>query len=344
MRFPTLLILAALGLSHSALAQDAYEAGITLSPDEKYVAVGSAKPGVKLYRLRDGKLIRTLYEKNSGDYNWFTKPAFSLDGKLLTAGNINPDDGVNPIWQVSNGKVLAKMGLYSNPTTADPCSIIRFTGDDKYIVGLVYGTRSEYIAWYRKTLRHAFLQPESYPDERSISAISPVGSLIASIRQDDGILSWTEFDGDLNVDLHWPVEFPANAAYTTFSGDGKVLVAGGDGWCSALQLAKIPRNGIISDTEKGIDGTVKVKKSEVLKDFILRSICTNAQGTIAYLGARDGRIARFDLQTGRATKIWKAGTEPVKGLTLLRNGDLLSFDLKTIRVWGKDGQFKRAFS
>jgi WD40 repeat protein len=155
-----------------------------------------------------------------------------------------------------------------------------------------------------------------------------------------GTGEYWEFDGDLSKRWNsWPTSFPNEVAYATFSGDGNVLVVAGDGWCGALDWRKLPTSGVIVDTGKGIDRTYVVPKSEVVPNFVVRSVGTDAKGRLAYLGARDGRIARFNLKSGKVEKVWQAFPDPVKGLAVSKEGQLLSYDLAKIKIWSRDGEF-----
>lgn len=318
-----------------ALAQDAYNAGISLSPDEKLIAVASGTNSVRLFRIADGKLIRTF----TFEYGYFTKPSFSADGKYLTAGNVSPDGGFNPVWRVKDGQCVAKIGLYSGPEGATQCDAIAFSGDGRYVIGGLYnmGSFDGLLAWSIAPFRHQFFIPASYEPTR-ICAISPVGNMIARILDNDQV-QCDDFDGKQAERWFWPQVWPEGASYATFSKSGNVLVLAGDGWCASLDWRSLPKSGIITDTERGIDGRSKPRKSEIVKDFVIRSLAVDTAGQVAYLGSRDGRIAKFELKSGKVLMSWKAYAEPVKGLTVMKSGNLVSFDLRELKLWTPKGVF-----
>lgn len=317
----------------TSIAQDAYNAGIILSPDEKLIAVASGANAVRLFRLADGKVVRTF----TFEYSFFTKPSFSVDGKFLTAGNVGPDGGFNPVWRVKDGQCVAKIGLYSGPGEANQCGTIAFSGDGRYVIGWLYnmGSFDGLLAWSVSPFRHQYFIPPSYEPTR-ICAISPVGNMIARVLDNDDV-QYVEFDGKQAERWTWPQDWPSGATYATFSKSGNVLVLAGDGWCASLDWRSLPKSGLITDTERGIDGRSKPRKSEVVKDFVVRSVAVDAAGQVAYLGSRDGRIAKFDLGTGKVLLTWKACPEPVKGLAVLKSGTLVSFDLRELKLWNPKG-------
>jgi WD40 repeat protein len=329
------LLLTAIGAA-SAFAQDAYEAGITLSKDEKFFAVGNAGKSVKLYRTEDGKLVRTFAFPNS----FLTKPAFSPDGKLLTAGNVDPDSGFNPIWRIDDGKVVAKFGLYTGKDAAHPCNVVGFSGDGKLLLGQVHWDAAGSLAWHTSPWAHAYYYPELRERGIGVSAVSPKGSLLVTMI-DRNVEFYDPIRGYVDEWNRWSVDWPEDVVYMTFSGDANVLVVGGDGWVGSLDWRVLPTEGVIIDTGRRIDNTHRVKKSEFIANFILRSVCSSFDGNEAFLGSRDGRIARVDLKTGKCTKIWQAFPDPVKGLVLTKSGTLLSYDLARIKYWTQDGELLR---
>ncbi|MBA3726224.1 MAG: WD40 repeat domain-containing protein [Armatimonadetes bacterium] len=317
-----------------ARAQDAYEAGITLSPDEKYFAVGNASTEIRLFRVSNGKFVRRFRcpSHNVGD-GFFTKPAFSPNGTYLTAGNLGPDGGVNPIWRVSDGKVVARVALWAAKDSPSAMNVVGFSGDGKFVLGSLYGEHDQMLAHTVATWRHAYFV-HNWKTRSTAAAICPKGSLVASVNSEIGLRFWDPESEPAKKWEGWPVREPEGIRYMAFSGDGNVLVFAGDGWCARLDPRLFPKGGVIMDTGRRVDNTVRPKKTVVVPSFIVRSVCASGSGKEAFLGGRDGRIARFDLATGKLLRIWKGFKDPVKGLALTRNGKtLLAYNLSEVRYW-----------
>ncbi len=124
----------------------------------------------------------------------------------------------------------------------------------------------------------------------------------------------------------WPVATPTGIQYSSFSGDGNVLMMAGDGWVASIDHRRVPKEGQIEIYEPS--QTTKVSA------FVVRSLAASHNGKEAFIGARDGRIVRFDLASKKAIRTWKAFAKPVKGLAVSRDGSkLYATDLETIQIW-----------
>lgn len=323
-------------LGASASGQDAYNAGITISHGEKYFAVGNSAHAIWLHRLTDGKLVRKLAYPNRGLGGFLTKPAFSPDDRYLSAGSVAPDGGVNPVWELGTGRIVAQISIWADQETPFQMGLVGFSPQGGLVLGATYGLfgmSGEVVAFDRKSATIRFLSRAGF-QEQAISAISPTEPLVISVsgQQFD---AWSPSSSGPN---RWKSSFlgdlPEETAYLAFSGDGQVLGFAGDGWVAAYDPRKLPTSGIIQDTGRKIDNQVPVRRSAVVPDFVVRSLCLNHTGTQAFIGARDGRIAVFNLRTRQLIKTWKAAPEPIKSLAVTKNGKLLlAYDLERIRYF-----------
>jgi len=72
---------------------------VAFSPDGSLLALGNRDSTIKLWRVSDGKLVRTL----EGHTGWVLSVSFSPDGRLLASGSF---DGTIKLWRVSGGTLL----------------------------------------------------------------------------------------------------------------------------------------------------------------------------------------------------------------------------------------------
>lgn len=308
-------------LTRYAFAQDGYQAGVTLSPNERMFAVGNCDDHVGLFRVRDGKRVRTFRSEE----RFLTKPVFSPDGKYLTAGNLDPDAGVNPVWSAATGKVVARLAVWGDRDNSAPMGVLGFTGDGKYLLGVTqFG--SKLVAFRRPDWQLAFIR-DTQNDSSPLAAVRPVGSVVISLpSREAGFDVWDPLRKYESPWPDWPIERPKGVAYMSFSRDGHVLALAGDGWVGTVDHRDLPKAGEWK--------AYRPRKTSTVKDFVIRSLCLSANGRSAFIGARDGRIAQFDIKSGKCLRTWKAFNDPVKGLTLTRKGDLLfSYDLFVVRIW-----------
>jgi WD40 repeat protein len=66
---------------------------VSFSPDGSLLASGSKDKTIKLWRVSDGSLVRTL----TGHTDWVMSVSFSPDGSLLASGSV---DKTIKLWQV----------------------------------------------------------------------------------------------------------------------------------------------------------------------------------------------------------------------------------------------------
>jgi len=76
-----------------------YVRSVAFSPDGNTLASGSSDQTIKLWRVRDGRLMKTI----TGHGNWVRSVAFSPDGNTLASGSY---DNTIKLWRVSDGKLM----------------------------------------------------------------------------------------------------------------------------------------------------------------------------------------------------------------------------------------------
>jgi len=219
---PLLVLLGTLLLASNAYAQGRPEIvwmrgghadsvnSVAFSPDGSLIASGSWDATIKLWRVLDGALVRTLMGHLGGVYS----VAFSPDGSLLASGG---RDSTVKLWRVSDGALVRVLTGHTNEVYS-----VTFSPDGSLLAS---GSGDGTIRLWRVsngTLVRTF-QSGSYS-----VAFSPDGSLIVSGGYGT-IELWRVSDGALVRILTNQITEVVSIA---FSPDGTLLASGGAGWHS----------------------------------------------------------------------------------------------------------------
>jgi WD40 repeat protein len=182
---------------------------VAFSPDGALIAAGIANGLIKLWRVRDGKLLQTFM----GHSEPVRSVVFSSNGELLVSGSV---DKTVKIWRVSDGKLLHTLEGHSERVNS-----VSFSPDGKLLAS---GSADETINIWRVSDGKLLKTLESN-DDVNVVVFSPNGQLIASgCDSDNAIEIWRVSDGELLQTLEghsWGVNS------VSFSPDGELLASGG---------------------------------------------------------------------------------------------------------------------
>lgn len=187
-----------------------------LSPQAMMIAT-PAGYGIRLWRLEDGVLLRTLL----GQEGVATNLAFSPDWRMIAAGT---DLRTIVIWNVSDGELirtLAGIWKHSYPGTGWVLDV-EFSPDGEFVAGGGFDGTAR--VWrvadgeVIKELENSSAEIISVVDE---IAFSPDGSLLTAASGDD-VLLWRTRDWS----LHSRLVNPSSVQSVAFSPDGLTLAVG----------------------------------------------------------------------------------------------------------------------
>ena len=203
---------------------------LAFSPAGTPLAAGGMDGSVRLYRVADGSLVRTL----SGHSGFVSSLAFSPDGSLLASAS--SDDTIR-IWQVSEGVLLRTLEGHTDNVTSlafSPNGALLASGSNDLSVRLwqssdwsLLRTLSGHTSWVNSL------------------AFSPDGASLASGSADETVRVWQVSNGRqlrLMTVPGYDVECVA------FSPDGALLAAGSD---DGLVRLWNPSNGELLRTLEG---------------------------------------------------------------------------------------------
>ena len=109
---------------------------VTFSPDGQILASGSEDNTIKLWRVSDGNLIRTLTE-----HEWsVSSVTFSPDGQILASGSA---DNTIKLWRVSDGSLIRTLMGHTgvvHSVSFSPDGQILASGSSDNTIKLWYGS------------------------------------------------------------------------------------------------------------------------------------------------------------------------------------------------------------
>jgi len=189
---------------------DAVVASVAFSPDGQTLASGSWDGTVRLWRVADGALLRTL----EGHTDWVRSVAFSPDGQTLASGS---DDHTVRLWRAADGALLRTLEGHTGWVLS-----VAFSPDGQTLAsGSVDGT----VRLWRVADGALLRTLEGHTGPVWSVAFSPDGQTLASGSGDNTVRLWRAADGTLLRTLEghtgpvWSV---------AFSPDGQTLASGSD--------------------------------------------------------------------------------------------------------------------
>jgi len=150
---------------------------IAFSPDARLVAATPDRYAVRIWQLRDAKLLHRLFTSFSGAVNSL---AFSPNGATLATGHY---DGIIQIWDVSKGQVIQKF------PAEGVVESLAFSPDGTILASGQSYTDNAVLLWEAGT-GQLLRTLEGHEHAVDILAFSPDGSMLASGSYDGSLRLW----------------------------------------------------------------------------------------------------------------------------------------------------------
>jgi WD40 repeat protein/subtilase family serine protease len=294
---------------------------VAFSPDGSLIASGSWDRTIKLWRVSDGALVRTL----TGHTDWVYSVAFSPDGSLIASASGSGDRTIR-LWRVSDGALVRTLRGHR-----DGVSSVAFSPD-----GSLLASCGDYtIRLWRVSDGALVATLTGHTDWVSSVAFSPDGSLIASGSGDRTIRLWRVSDGALVATLTGHTDWVSSVA---FSPDGSLIASGSND--RTIRLWRVS-DGALVRTLTG-------------HTYWVSSVAFSPDGRLIASGSRDRTIRLWRVSDGALVRTLTGHTEWVRSVAFSPDGSLIasgSGDVAsgsgdyTVRLWRvSDGALVRTLT
>ncbi len=213
---------------------------VSFSPDGRLLASGSWDKTIKLWRVADGALVRTL----TGHTRWVESVSFSPDGRLLASGG---GDETIKLWRVADGSLVRTLRRHAwqvNSVVFSPDGRLLASGGQDYTIKLWRVSDGSLV---RTLTGHSPVNSVSF---------SPDGRLLASGSRDNTIKLWRVSDGSLVRTLRGHTSFVTSVS---FSPDGRLLASGS--WDGTIRLWRVADGALRQTYNQEIFGAFSIQFS-----------------------------------------------------------------------------------
>jgi WD40 repeat protein/uncharacterized caspase-like protein len=282
---------------------------LAFSANGKWLAIGSRDKTVKLWRVADGRLLKTL----SGHQGFVNSVSFSLDSKLLASGG---EDGIVRLWQPEQGKLLRSLAVQRGRVTS-----VTFGTDDQ----LAAAGEDQTMRLWRLSPGAGIQATTDFGEQASGHTklvhqihFSPDGQQLISASADGTLKLWRR-DGKL---------------LTTFKGHGDAVLSAAfseDG------------NRIVS---AGADKTVRAWAVPPPEASGANAISAGTAGRLATAGW-DGKISLWQQgETRQLIRSWQADSKSIAALSFSPDGQQIASagDDKIIKIWNLEGRLQNTLT
>ena len=294
-----------------AIAQTGHIAvwSLSYSPDGSTLASSGFDSTIKLWKVSNGTLLRTLSEHTGFGV---TSVDFSPDGTVLASGGI---DGTLKLWRVSNGQVIRSQFMYQLEGSNLPVSAVAFAPDGNTLAS--GGGIGTVILWNVSDGTKLHTLSGNYFS--SSVAFSPDGQTLAHGSGDYTVKLWNVSSGTLIRSLRGHNSWIYSVS---FDSDGGMLVSGsGDGTVKLWNAS----DGTLIRTLSGHSAGVK-------------SVVFSPNGDILASGSEDNTIKLWNKSDGTLLRTLEGHNSSVLSIAFSPNGKTLASGGgdNTIKLWKMD--------
>lgn len=248
---------------------------VAFSPDGQYIATGITDNTIRIWRVSDGSLLRTL----RGHSNRVNAVAFSPNGQYLASGS---DDNTVKVWRVSDWLQIHNLTGHANIVRA-----VAFSPDSQYLAS---GSGDTTIRIWRVDTGGIVTTLYGHIDHVTSLAFSPDGTHLASASQDPSIKIWRVSNWSLRTTL---ADHDDSVTSIAFSPNGQYLASASvDDTIRLWRVSDWSSERTLYGHSNDVDGVAFARDSKHL-------ISISKDGSIRVWRASNGQIVKtYEQETG----------------------------------------------
>jgi WD40 repeat protein len=271
------------------------------SPDGTLLAICDIHGEIRLYQVKDGKLLLTC----KGHKNFVTSVAFSPDGKTLASSSI---DSTIKLWNVNTGQCQKTLQAHYREVGS-----VAFNLQGNMLVS---ASNDRTVKLWSVSTGECLKTFRGHSNNVLSATFTPDGLMLASGSDDNTIRLW-----DVNTNKCKTIFDGHSGGIQTIgiSPDGLMLASGSDD--NTIRLWDI--------------NTGKCKRIFYGHDNAVCHITFNPQGDTIASGGRDQTVRLWSISTGECLKILEGHTDWVFSVTFNPQGDMLASGSQdqTMKLW-----------
>ncbi|MDJ0697625.1 AAA-like domain-containing protein [Mastigocoleus sp. MO_188.B34] len=286
------------------LTNDGEVSAVSFSPDGKIIAAAGTDSNIKLWNIKNRKLIKTLkgHTKNIIDIS------FSPNGKLLVSGS---SDKTVKLWNLENGTEI-----YSRKGHTGIVYSVNFSPDGKQLAS---ASNDRTVKIWNAEDGELLQTLQGHVHTARAVSFSPDGKKFASASSDGRVIFWNINNGRMSG------VFDTGMGYLhalAFSPDSKLIATGGD-------------QGVIKiwDTEN----EKELQPITAHREWI-RSLSFSPNGKILASGSFDNTIKLWNLKDGQLLRVMEGHLNKITQISFSPDGKTIASASRdgTVKLWKLD--------
>ena len=309
---------------------------IEIEPNDQWLAVSADTDDVWIYRISDGKLLKTLHHRPGSH---LSDIEISPDKGHIVCTNLSYAGDYTPVWSTKSWREVAKIGIPMSNTFWDTPNGLEYAAGGKYLVGTtLFG--HELVVWNALSGAVAYIARKNAHFGSFGFAINPFTTFVAIHEAQVGRIRFWDFENTGKV-RQW------GDFITGISNGGVRMLRFSHDDRHLFVISQPPQQACTFYVCEPRRGVTVIAQSDRIAGLDVRDFGWSADDSMIYVGGLFGRIVCFSPQTGNIHASWTGHSgKAIRAVAALHHGaEFVTGAEDTICIWsGVDGKLVRTFN